>query len=219
MASGSCPTCGQPAAEAARFCSRCGAAIPAGRRWRRSLAIGGAVVAVLAVFAYEYGTTPGDYTYTGHGLTYRYPRVEFLPDQTMSASEASARGADWGVWLTPFEGTTGSIAMYGTREPSHEQASALVQQQVADFQGVAHDEDATRIHGPRLVRLPADGAALTGSWQSAATSKDEGGPGRYYAIAVGDQMVRVVCLGDPGESNAGMNETCDRIVHTLAPAH
>jgi hypothetical protein len=179
----------------------------------------GAAVVGCAVFAYVYGTTaPDEHRYTMHGVSYRVPTAGFIPDETMSKADAEARGADWGVWLTPFEHTSGWIEIDGTHEPSHEEASALVQQQVSDIRVVAQDEDATSIHGPRLVRLPADGAALTGSWQSSATTSDEGGPGRYYAIAVGNQMLRVVCVGDPGKTNSEMNAACSRIVNTLAPA-
>ena len=68
------------------------------------------------------------------------------------------------------------------------------------------------IDGPRLVRLPASGAAMRVTWD------DREGGGRDYAMAVGSQLVLVVCLGSATGSNDKVYAACMRITETIKPA-
>ena len=74
----------------------------------------------------------------------------------------------------------------------------------------AVNDGAWRVDWPRIVELPADATALEETCQSPS------GGGRHYTIAVGSQIVMLVCFNAP-DSGAQVLGQCDRIARRLSP--
>jgi len=205
-----CRACHQSVGEGDIFCAHCGAPVQGRRRQRWWVAL--AIVAGLGIFAAIGGLvwyTEADRGYTTHGVSFRESGWSV---DNFSTAELRASNSDWAVELSPYEGGgKGVIRIYGTRTSSHEQASRNTAKYVGDMTAFATGENGTHIDGPRLISLPADGAAMAMTWQSSK------GGGRYYALAVGNQVVLVVCLGPPDNSSDQMNAACTRITETIKP--
>ena len=153
--------------------------------------------------------TEADRGYSTHGVSFRESGWGV---DDLYAAELRASNSDWAVVLTPYQGGgKGVIRIYGTRTSSHEQASRRTAEYAGAMTAFAEGESGTHIDGPRLVSLPADGAAMAITWQSSK------GGGRYYALALGDQVVVIVCLGPPDNSSDEMNAACSRITETIKP--
>jgi hypothetical protein len=210
MSTHTCRACHQSVGEGDNFCSHCGVTAPGRRRRRWPVAI--AVVLGLCLFAAIIGGlvwyTSADRGYSTHGVSFRESGWSV---DDLSSAELRTTNSDWAVELSPYQngGEGGVIRIYGTRTSSHEQASKATGDYVAAMTAFAKGEQATHIDGPRLTSLPADGAAMAITWQSS------NGGGRYYAIAVGNQTVLVVCLGPSDGSSDEMNAACTRITETI----
>jgi hypothetical protein len=212
MSMPACRACNQSVARGDSFCVHCGATLRArGRpRWWVAVAIVLGVGLVAAIVGGLVWYTVADRGYSTHGVSFRESGWSV---DDVSAAELRQSNSDWAVVLTPYEGGgKGVIRIYGTHVSSHEQASRNTAKYAGEMTAFARAENGTHIDGPRLVALPADGAAMATTWQSGK------GGGRYYAIAVGDQVVLVVCLGPPDNSSDEMNSACTRITETIKAA-
>lgn len=206
-----CPACQQLVATRDSFCVSCGARLPRRRRWLLVT-----LVSVLAVtlFAAAIGLwlwyAESDRQRTVHGISFN--EAGWNPED-MSPHEVRASGSDWALELAPYvNGGSGVIRIYGTRYPSHKAASDYVGNYAGEMTRFAEADHGTIIDGPRLVRLPASGAAMRVTWD------DREGGGRYYAMAVGSQLVLVVCLGSATGSNDKVDAACTRITETIKPS-
>jgi hypothetical protein len=166
------------------------------------LVVGGGIVAFLW-YAYA------ERSHSTHGVRFR---VSGFGESDMSAAEVSQAGTDWAVRLGSIQngGYDGRIELYGTGTSSHAVARQTVGASTEEMRQYALDEHATHIDGPDLVSLPADGTALVESWQGPE------GDGRYYTLAVGRQLIEIVCVDSPHPNTDALGP-CQRIAQTIAP--
>jgi hypothetical protein len=166
------------------------------------LVVGGGIAAFVW-YAYA------ERSHSTHGVRFR---VTGLDESDMSAAEVSQAGTDWAVILGSIQngGYDGRIELYGTGTSSHAVARQTVGASTEEMRQYALGEHATHIVGPHLVSLPADETALVASWQGPE------GDGRYYTLAVGRQLIEIVCL-DPPHARTDVLGACQRIAETIAP--
>lgn len=211
-----CIRCGSPITDRqARFCAGCGnqlrTAPPSGISRGGVAAIIVASVSALALIGGVAGFMvwlTGDHAHTTHGV--RFHEADF-DVQTASDLDAYRAGADWMVRLTPQEGAGGQITIYGAHAGSHSAAVRAADENFPDMENMARQDRASAVQGPQRVSLPTDSAAMKETWQSSQ------GGGRYYTVAVGSQVIMLVCFDSP-KAKPDVLRQCDRIAETITPA-
>jgi hypothetical protein len=211
-----CIRCGTPITDPeAHFCAGCGGRLrvppsPA-RRHGGVIAIviaGASSLLVIGGVVWFMAWYTGDRAHSTHGVRFH---VAGFDVERRGAGAARNAGTDWAVRLTPLEGAAGGIDMYGIRAGSHGEATRMARENFTDMESAARSDHASAVQGPEQVALLSDGTAMKETWQS-----PQGG-GRFYTIAVGSQMIMLVCY-DSAKAKPDVLHQCDRIAETISPA-